>query len=213
MELMKILDSTEFRQWIIESIVLAFFAGGIVLVAIGVSLLVNSAATLRVFGSLNRWVSMRRTTKPLEMMHDTRSAVLRYRHVLGTLFVIGGIFSIFGLLTQFDYKSIIYALSLEFLRRDFAEWLLDSIRWALILGNAAGIGVGLMLLFAPDRLARIEQGGSKWFSERQATRGADKMNVKLDPVVASYPRAAGGLILFIGVVLIAAFGLMMPKVW
>ncbi len=121
-------------------------------------------------------------------------------------------FSIYGLITQYDHKSIIFALSLQFLRADFAQWLLDSIRWVLIAGNVAGIVVGLLLAFSPGTLEKIEAAGSRWFSERRAAKGADDMRMKLDPLVAAYPRAAGVTILFIGLVLAGAFGLMLPKV-
>lgn len=213
MDLLKIIDSQAFREWMVQSIVLIFFIGGLVLLVIGVSLLVNSAATLRVFSGMNRWVSMRRATRPLEVMRDTRPLVLKYRYLFAAVFVVGGIFSLSGLITQFDHKAIIYALSLEFLRRDFAGWLLDSIRWVLIAGNVAGIVVGLLLALSPNTLVKIEAAGSRWFSERQAAKGADDMRMKLDPLVAAYPRAAAGVILCIALLLVAAFGLMLPKVW
>lgn len=213
MELLKAIDNPVFKAWMTQSIVLIFFVGGLVLLLIGASLLANSAATLRFFAGMNRWVSMRRVTRPLEIPHDTRSLVLRYRYLFAAVFVVGGIFSIAGLLTQFDHKSIVYALSLQFLRADFAGWMLDSIRWVLVAGNVAGIVVGLMLAFTPGALEKIEAAGSRWFSERQASRGADDMRMKLDPLVVSYPRAAGVTILFIGAVLAGAFGLMLPKVW
>lgn len=213
MELLNIFKSQAFNAWMAQSIVLIFFIGGLVLLVAGIGLLVNSAATLRFFGGMNRWVSMRRATRPLEIPRDTQPLVLRYRYVLAAIFVVGGIVSVSALVTQFDHKAIIYALSLQFLRADFAQWLLDSIRWVLIIGNVAGIIVGLVLAFAPDRLMALEARGSRWFSERQAAKGADDMRMKLDPLVAAYPRAAGAVILFIGIVLTGAFGLVLPKVW
>lgn len=213
MELLKIFKSQAFNEWMSQSIVLMFFIGGLVLLAIGIGLLVNSAAMLRFMGGMNRWVSMRQVTRPLEIPRDSRPLVLKFRYVLAAIFVVGGIFSISALVTQYDHKAIIYALSLQFLRADFAGWMLDSIRWVLLAGNVAGIVVGLMLAFAPDRLMALEARGSRWFSERQVAKGADDMRIKLDPLVASYPRAAGAIILFIGLVLTGAFGLVLPKVW
>ena len=65
---------------------LFFLLGGVALLAVGVSLIVNSAGALRFFGSMNRWVSMRRMSRPLEIPRDTRQAVQKYRHVLAAIF-------------------------------------------------------------------------------------------------------------------------------
>jgi len=74
--------------------------------------------------------------------------------------------------------------------------------------------VGLMLAFAPDRIAAIEARGSHWYSERKLTKGADDMrSLKLDAWVAAYPRFAGWGIVVFALALIGAFGLMLPRVW
>ena len=213
MELLNIIQSQAFRLWSTQVIAVFFFISGLTLLAIGVGLIVNSRGSLRFFGGMNRWVSMRRVTKPLETLRDTRQAVQNYRYWLAAIFVAGGAFALFGLLTQYDARAIIVVFGLDFLRPDFAVWLIDSVRWMLIVGNLIGIVVGIMLAFFPAALVALEARGSRWYSERQMTKGSDRLNLKLDDLVAAYPRNAGWIIVVFALGLIGAFGFMLAGLW
>ena len=59
----------------------------------------------------------------------------------------------------------------------------------------------------------IEARAGRWVSVRKATKGADDMRVRLDPLVAVYPRAVGVTVIVIGLALIGTFGLMAQRVW
>jgi hypothetical protein len=104
-------------------------------------------------------------------------------------------------------------LGLGFLNRDIALWLIDSLRWMLVLGNIVAIIAGIMLAFFPDRVAALEASGGRWYSARKMTRSASEMKPKLDMLVADHPRAAGGLIALFGLALIGTFGMMVPRIW
>lgn len=213
MEFLGRMGNTAVQLWLAQSAVVFFIIAGVTLLAIGISLIMNSAGTLRFFGGMNRWVSMRRVTKPLETPHDTRQAVQKYRYWFAAVFIAGGILAVSGLLTQFDVRSVIRVFGLGFLKPAFAAWIVDSARWLLVAGNLAGIVVGLLLAFSPQTVAKLEARGSQWYSERKATRGADSLNLGLDAWVATNPRAAGGGIVIFALVLIGAFGLLLPKLW
>jgi hypothetical protein len=212
MELLKILNSPGFVQWVAHSLAVIFFVGGITVLAVGVALFFNSGATLKFFDSMNRWVSMRRSTRPLEITRDTRSAVMKYRRALAVLFIAGGGFALYVLLTRFNASAIVFALGLGFLKPAFAGWLLDSARWLLIVGNLAAIAIGFALAFFPQTVERIETKGSLWFSERKMTKGTNSIHVPLDQKVASYPRFSGVLMMFFGLVLVGTFGFMLAGV-
>jgi len=201
------------RLWIAQVTVILFLLGGISLLAFGLSLIVNSAWALRFVSRMNRWVSMRQATKPLEIPRDTRQAVQKHRYWLAVIFVACGAFAVYGLLSQFNAGAIVILLGLKFMQPDVAAWLVDSLRWLLVLGNLVAIVAGIMLAFFPDRLAALEARGGRWFSSRKITRGADDMKIKLDGWVAVYPRAAGGIIAFSGLAMIGTFGMMLPRVW
>ena len=212
MEIMYFVKSNAFQQWAVQFLVVLFLVGGFVALAIGLSLIFNSAGTLRFFSGMNRWVSSRRAFKPLEVPRDTRRAVQKYRRWLAVIFVGGGIFAIFGLAMRFDVRAVIFLFGLDYFRPSFASWVVESARWVLIVGNAAGIVVGIMLAFFPDALMALEARGAHWYSERAFVKDRDAMNLTLDNWVARFPRASGCIITFFALVLIGAFGLMLPAI-
>ena len=213
MDVLNLFEHPALRLWFAQSAVLFFFISGFALLVVGLWLVVNSAAALRFFEGMNRWVSMRRATRPLEITRDTRPLVLRYRFLIAAFVIAAGVFAIYGLLTQYDAREAVRLLGLESQRPVLALWLVDSARWLLIAGNVLGIVIGLLLVFFPAALSRLEARGGDWYSERRMVKGADAMNTGLDARVAANPRAAGILITLVALLLIGAFGLLLPAVF
>jgi hypothetical protein len=213
MDLLNLFDVQSVRMWIAQSAVLFFLISGFALLAVGLLLVVNSAAALRFFDGMNRWVSMRRATRPLEIARDTQPLVQRHRYLIAAFVIAAGVFAISGLLTQYEAKAAVRMLGLDVLRPALGLWLVDSARWLLVAGSVLGIVIGLLLAFAPEKLARIEAQGGDWYSERRLVKGADAMNTGLDAQVAARPRAAGIIIVVLALLLVGAFGLLLPAVF
>lgn len=214
MDILNAMDHQSVRLWLAQSITIFFLVSGVVLLLTGMSLIFNGAGTLRFFGRMNRWVSLRRATKPIEVMRDTRQAVQDYRYWLAAIFIAGGAFALYGLVVEFEARALINLLGLDFFRADFAGWLVDSARWLLIVGNLVAVAAGIMLAFFPAALVALEARGGHWFSQRQAARGADTMRVTtIDTWVAASPRAAGAVIALFALGLIGAFALLLPGMW
>ncbi len=213
MEWLNMLGQTAVRLWLAQSAVIFFLLVGISLLAFGIGLLVNSTAVMRFIGSMNRWVSMRTATRPLEIPRDTRRAVQKYRHWFAAVFVIGGGFALYGLLLQFNAVAVVRLLGLEKMHPNAAGWLVDSLRALLVLGNTLAVAAGIMLAFFPEKVEALEARAGRWISARKATKGADDMHVRLDSWVAVYPRAVGGTIVVIALLMVGVFGLMLPRVW
>lgn len=201
------------QLWLAQSTVVFFLVSGLVLLVIGIGLILNSAGALRLFGSMNRWVSFRRVTRPLEIPRDTRESVQKYRYPLAAFCVASGAFAIYGLLAHYDVRAIQQVLGLRSMSPAFTAWLLDSARWLLIVGNAVAVAVGVLLAFFPGALTRLEARGSTWYSERKMLKDADAMRSSLDGWVSHHPRAAGGVIALFALGLLGAFGMLMPLLW
>lgn len=207
MELMEIFKSRAFAQWITESLVWFFLLGGIVVSAVGLGLFFRTDGTLRLFDTMNRWVSMRRPTRPLDIARDTRSLVQRYRLGLAVLFVAGAVFALYGLVAQFNAAAVIYIYRLDIFKPAFASWVVESVRWILVVGNIIAIVIGLALALFPGWVETLEARGSRWFSGRQATKDANELRLQLDRRVAAHPRVSGILMMLFGLVLVVSFGL------
>jgi hypothetical protein len=209
MELTRILSSPAFGQWIAESLAIFFLLGGFVALAVGAGLFFRAESTLRFFGTVNRWVSMRHVADRLEIVHDTRPAVLRYRFLIAAVFIVGGAFALFSLITQFDAKAVLYVYRMSLFKPAFAAWLVDGAKWILIVGNIVAIVVGLALAFFPGAVANLEAKGGRWYSEPEVVKRADDLRLPLDQRVVAYPRHSGVAMMFFGLVLIGTFGIML----
>ena len=213
MEWLNMLGSHAVRLWLAQAAVIFFLVSGAALLVFGLSLIINSRVALRFIGRMNQWVSFRVATRSIEVPRDTRSMVLKYRYVFAAVFVAGGVFVLYGLLTQFNTRAAITLLGLQVINPHAADWLAESLRWALVLGNALAVVAGIMLAFFPAHVSALEALGGKWISSRQAIKGANDMHTKLDGWVAAHPRESGGAIVLVALVMIGFFGMMVSKVW
>jgi hypothetical protein len=204
-----ILNSSAVRRWVAEILTVFFLIGGLVGIAVGVGLIVRSEQTLRFFGSLNRWISLRRAARPLEIPRDTTAAVQKSRRWLAAAFIVGGAFTTYILATKFEANAAIKMFNLAALRPSIGLWIVESGRWILIVGNLLAVVAGILLAFFPPVVAALETRGSRWFSERRILKGTDNQNLTLDRWVAAYPRPAGAIITAGALILIGNFGIML----
>lgn len=176
------------------SVIEFFLLVGVVGVLVGIGLIAWREPTLRVLAALNRWVSTRRWLRPAEIPHDTASTVQRYRVWIGLFFVLAAAYSLFGLVARFNVHAVVPANSLGGWT-PAAHWLLDSLRWFLVLGSVAAAAVGALMVLMPETLTKLEARANQWHSSRKALGGAaDTMYMPLDKWVEHYPRIAGAVI-------------------
>lgn len=190
------------NQLLIPAIVMFFLTWSLIGAAIGVGLIVCSAKMFRLFGVMNRYVSARRGLKPLEVAHDVGQSVRRHRRLIGTFIVLGSAYSLYGLVMWFDNSAIVSALHLDY-PRAFVAWILESLRWILLLLSVLALLVGIMLGGFPAALGWFEAQANHWYSVRKATLGGDTMHLTLDKWVELFPRSAG-LIIMITALYVAA---------
>lgn len=202
------LDNPALHQWLISSLILFFLFWGIVAVAVGVGLIVCSSRTLKFFDTMNRYVSTRHGFKPMAVMRDVSLFVRRYRIWIAVLLIAGSAYSLFGLVAWFDIAAVVSRFGMN-LPQAFVSWIVESLRWLLIIGCTFAFVIGVMLGFFPKALDILEARANKWYSFRNITRGADTMHLPLDKWVATYPRAAGWIIVLLAlfVVIDAAIAL------
>lgn len=192
-------------QILLDSVCWFFLVFGIVGVAVGIGLVLIHARMQRLFAFLNRWVSMRRSTRALAIPHDPGAAEQRFRYWLGAVFVLLPAFSLFVLLTKVDADKLAAALRLN-VPMAFAAAILDSARWLLIAGSLLAIAVGVMLIFFPKALHAIETRTNRWYSTRNMSRAGEVERMGFDAWVERHPRAMGLAIALGAFVVTAYFG-------
>lgn len=181
------------KMLLLPSAILFFMAWSFIGAAIGAGLIVSSQSMFRLFAVMNRQVSTRRHLRVFSLPHDIGASVNRHRRWLGPLFVLGAGYSIYGLGARFDNAAIVSGLALDY-PRNLVSWLIESVRWSLIVFSVLAIAVGLMLAYFGDALGRLEARLNHWHSARKITLGLDTMHMAPDGLVAAHPRVAGMLI-------------------
>jgi hypothetical protein len=173
-----------------------FIVTGVVGIALGIGLNVNSGRTLQFLKTMNRWVSMRGRLKALEVPHDIDDAIYRHRRWSGTLFLVSGIYTVVMLLFVVEFPYVVAVLSRS-IDPAVVGVVVESLRWFLFLGGLLAIVVGVMMLASNHTaLQALQTRLNRWYSSRQAVKGADRMNTRLDDLAEAYPRTAGVLLAF-----------------
>lgn len=204
------INNYAFDQLIAPAIVWFFFVGGVVAVAIGVGLILRSPGVFRLFELLNHSVSTRHATKAMSIQRDSGQFAWKYRRLIGIVFIVGAVYSVWGLVTGAGNAAIVAMLNLK-LPAGYVFWIVESLRYFLVVGCTASIIVGILMVISPDTLKAIEKVGARWYSTRQIAPEGDKMNLTLDKWVAVFPRTAGLIILFPALGMAMYFGDLLLK--
>lgn len=197
-------------QLIVPAFVWLFFIGGVVAVAIAVGLILRSSWVFRLFDLVNHSVSTRHATKALEVSRDSSRFVWKYRQPIGFVFVVGAVYSVWGMVTGAGNAAIVSMLNLK-LPSGYVFWIVESVRYFLVVSCTAAIIVGILMIISPDTLKAIENVASRWVSTRQVAPNADKMNLTFDKWVAAFPRTAGLIIVLPALGMVMYFGDLLLK--
>ena len=111
---------------------------GLVGIALGACLIADGPRTVRLLGSMNRWVSMQSKLKPMEQPHDIGKVVYGHPRWFGMAFAIAGGFAIFILLTNVEARAVVSALG-SHSAPVVMIWIVQSLKWILVVGGVVGM--------------------------------------------------------------------------
>jgi hypothetical protein len=179
----------------VPALLIALLVGGIFGVALGFGLVARTPGTLRMVGSMNRWVSTRRALRPLEIPRHVEAQSKGAKLILGVFLLAGGTYSLFFLLAHLELPRLASVLAVDLKRWFLVSTVLHTVKWFLIAGSVLAVAVGGLLLFFPTALGRIEARTNRWYSTRKMIPPAgDSMKLGLERLVENHPRAAGWII-------------------
>jgi hypothetical protein len=202
---MSLAQNAFWSQIVLPSLALVGLAGSVLGIAVGLGLLLRTAATLHFFGTMNRWVSTRRTLKPLEIPRSVGSPTARKPRWNGLVLILAGAY-VSIVLWQLDGGRLMSAMPHGARYAVLTGVVFSAMRWFMVVGGLAVVAVGVMLLFFPAAYPAFEARANRWYSTRQALSGGDRMHMTLDRLVESFPRAAGLIITCLSLVSALAFG-------
>jgi hypothetical protein len=173
----------------IACVFIFFILASIFAFIVGVGLATRNARMLRFFEFMNRRVSTRKLTKPLTTPHYIEPILLKRPAMLGVGIMLGAIFAI---LLLRDYDAIVFQpLYSDIFAVETADILAEYTRAFLLVGNGFCIGLGALLVYAPEKLQVIGRYTDKWLTLRQRTRPLHEPIFDVDKWVLSNSTIAG----------------------
>lgn len=156
---------------------------------VGIGLAMRSSTMLRFFEFMNRGFSFRKISRPLFVPHYVEPVLLKHSSPLGIVIITGAATSIF-LLWEVD-ADVFQSVYLGYFSTIEAQILAGYTKTFLLVGNVACIGIGLLALFFPHLLTRIESYTDKWYTLRKQTRPLTEMHLDIDRWVMAHPTVSG----------------------
>ena len=189
--------SDQLIQEILVTVVVSFFViAAFVGIALGIGLNVSSVRTLRILKTMNRWVSTPERIKAMDKPHDIDVPTNRRRLWSGTVFTLGGAYTVFMLLFGVEFPYVVYALN-QYAEPIIVELLVDSLRWLLLLGGVIAFVVGVMMLLSPRAVPALGARLNRWYSNDRLAKAANEMHLTLDKMAEVYPRTTGIVLAFL----------------
>ncbi len=192
-------------QWLIPTLVIFLFIGSVFAIIVGSGLILRSATMFRLFGVMNRWVSMRRILRPIEIPRNTDAALHRQRRTLGAVFIVGAGLSLIVLVRGFDVAAIVAAF-----RQSMApvaiEMTARTAKWVLVACDVLAIVVGIAMIAIPGAFAGFEARANEWYSVRKYDRNIDSMHMDVDKWTQTYPRAIGWSLVLLSLFIVVNLG-------
>jgi hypothetical protein len=179
----------------------AFFYSALILFKPGTALNINA--------KFNSWFSTQKVDDTVDMHIDTNEWVLNNRWWVGSLFLMGALFTLKYMLVDFDANIFISLVVRPAgkLAQIFSEIIVISLQWLLVFTSCVGVaGCGLFLV-KPEVFQRLSHRLDDHYSTEQFKKGAETVYTALDNWVMKN-HILVGLFLFMGSTYLVVFFLM-----
>jgi len=173
----------------LASVFLFFIIISIFTFMVGVGLAMRSSAVLHFYNFMNRGFSVRRLLRPLFKPHFVEPVLHRHLKWLGSIIMLGAATSIFILS---DVDAVVFQPVYQgTFTNEAAEILAGYTKSFLLVGNGICVAVGLLALFFPHLLSKIEAYTDKWYTLRKQMRPLNQMHSEVDNWVLAHPTISG----------------------
>jgi len=181
-------------QIVNQSIFVFLMVGAAFALMVGLMLLLDSKRAFRIGERLDRWVSTRAVTKPLEAHRSISRPLYRMHRLLGSLICAGALYSLIVLGVPSGEAAIAKSLS-GIGPAKFSAWIAESLRYVLLAGNFGALLFGLVFVVRPSALKTLESWADRRISERKAIMPLEKMRMSADQFLRRHPQTVGVLVI------------------
>jgi hypothetical protein len=164
---------------------------GILGMTISLMLLFSPHLARSLSNILNRQVNVDNHIEYLDKNIEITEFLYSYHVATGILIVAGSAFSLFFFFFSLDVTKFADILFGSQANAFPGELIIRFVTWIGKIGCLAGLVFGILLLFAPDFMKRIEDKLNFWFETKPMIEKLDKSSHDLEPFFFRYPIAIG----------------------
>ena len=164
---------------------------GILGMTISLMLLFSPHLARNLSNILNRRVNVDKHLEYLDKNIEITEFFYGYHVATGILIVAGSAFSLFFFFFSLDVTKFTDIFFGSQANAFSGELIIRSVTWIGKIGSLAGLVFGILLLFAPDFMKRIEDKLNFWFETKPMIEKLDKSSHDLEPFFFRYPIAVG----------------------
>lgn len=178
-----------------ESLLLFLIIGSFFALLLGLLFVLSPPRARALSHRCNRWFSLRRPTKPLEVSHDTDHYLYRHHRAFGLFILVSASYILYRFAFDFEQNSAIQTISHAVGYTVIVEWLVEALIWFILPVSVLLLLFGASMASKPSALKGAEALANRWISTRKALQPLDKQNKSLDIWVQRRPLAFGILLI------------------
>jgi hypothetical protein len=197
---------------LLRSLVLFLMLGSVAGVLAGGLMLWRPEWLASINQYLNRWVSTRKMSQPLDQTVDMDHWFYRYGRISGVLLLAGAIYIVYIFTAAQGRANFLSGLNgLHMLQPALLESLLDTMVLIFLAGAILSILLSMFLIFRPSMLRDFEVGANQRISIRRSLKPMEIQNQNLDKLVFHHARLAGILVLVASLYTLVALALWLAR--
>ena len=183
---------------------------GILGVAFCLLLLISPNAIKKISNVINRSIDVDKKVSYLDKDIRTENIIYKHHVIAGVSLIVGSGFILIFLMFKLDvaaFVNIFFSSQKFFL---INEILLNSIAVIGKFVGVAGIIIGLILLFSPGKMKKIEKKINTWFSTKEMISKLDETHHDIDTFIYQHAILSGltGLIISILLTVLATINIL-----
>jgi hypothetical protein len=140
---------------------------------------------------LNRSINVDKSIEYLEKEIEISEFLYKHHIAMGILLVSGSAFSLFFFFFSMDVSKFAGIFFGSRANAFSAELIVSTITWIGKVGCLAGLLCGLLIMFAPETMKRIESKLNSWFETKTMIDKLEKSSHDVDSFFFRHPVAVG----------------------
>ena len=177
-----------------ESLLLFFTIGSLFALLLGLLFLLAPESAKRLSRRNNRWLSLRRSTKALDLSHSVDGRLYHHHRLVGLFIILSCAYILYRLGFDYQQQAAVSALSTGNGSGGVTAWLLESLLWFITPTTTLILFIGAAIALKPSSLKGLEGISNRWLSTRKAMQPIEKQNLSVDNWVEHHPRPFGLLL-------------------